>query len=74
MFHETLSMVLITFVINDSIFEEVRPAIPSAGFIEVSCTLNILSHQQNTINKRLRLHGRVWIGTALKDQGKHSHH
>ena len=45
MFHETLSMVLITFVINDSIFEEVRPAIPSAGFIEVSCTLNILSHQ-----------------------------
>ena len=30
MFHETLSMVLITFVINDSIFEEVRPAIPSA--------------------------------------------
>ena len=45
MFHETLSMVLITFVINDSIFEEVRPAIPSARFIEVSCTLNILSHQ-----------------------------
>ena len=28
-------------------------------------SINILSHQQNTINRRLKLHGRVWIGTAL---------
>ena len=28
-------------------------------------SINILSHQQNTINRRLRLHGKVWVGTDL---------
>jgi hypothetical protein len=29
-------------------------------------SINILSHQQNTINRRLRLRDKVWIGTALR--------